>query len=138
MSKYKILKDYEQTLMIVEDMLGPGVTTNIQLDMLGHLIFGSDYLGTYSSDQMPKSVKDNQCFILNTDSSRRKGTHWVAFSKSDGKIWYYDSFRRTKKALSKFRGNKRMYSANTTDRDQSMTEQNCGSRALSFLVIFSK
>ena len=38
MSKYQILKDYEQVLMDVEDVLGSGVTTNDQLDKLGYSI----------------------------------------------------------------------------------------------------
>ena len=53
MSKYKILKDYEITLMDVEDILGSGVTTHAQLTDLGYRIFKNDYLGTYSSDKMP-------------------------------------------------------------------------------------
>ena len=79
MSKYQILKQYEQVLMDVEDILGAGVTTNDQLDKLGYSIFKNDYLGTYSSDKMPVRIKDNQCFILNTDSSRsaNKFGHWI-------------------------------------------------------------
>ena len=63
-----MLKQYEQTLMDIEDILGSGVTTNDQLDKLGYSIFKNDYLGTYSSDKMPKYIKNNQCFILNRSS----------------------------------------------------------------------
>ena len=35
MSKYQILKKYEQTLMDVEDILGASVTTDAQLTDLG-------------------------------------------------------------------------------------------------------
>ena len=70
MSKYQILKQYEQILRNVEDILGSTVTTDAQLTALGYSIFKNDYLGTFSSDKMPKYIKNNQCFILNTDSSR--------------------------------------------------------------------
>ena len=134
MSKYQILKKYEQILRDVEDILGASVTTNDQLDKLGYSIFKNDYIGTYSSDKMPKYIKNNQCFILNTDSSRsaNKFGHWVGFYKINGKttnskLYYYDSFARPKEKLSKFWKNKRMYNANKTDRDQSFEEQSCGS-----------
>ena len=109
MSKYQILKDYEQVLMDVEDILGSGVTTNDQLDKLGYSIFKNDYLGTFSSDKMPKYIKNNQCFILNTDSSRsaNKYGHWIGFYKmrnktANGKLYYYDSFARPNENLSKY------------------------------------
>ena len=124
MSKYQILKQYEQILRDVEDILGASVTTNDQLDKLGYSIFKNDYLGTHSSDKMPKYIKNNQCFIMNTDSSRstNKYGHWVGFYKINGKLYFYDSFARPKEKLSKFWKTKRMYSANTTDRQQSFEE----------------
>ena len=134
---YRILKDYEQVLMDVEDVLGSTVTTNDQLDKLGYSIFKNDYLGTFSSDKMPKYIKNNQCFILNTDSSRsaNKYGHWIGFYKLNGKLWYYDSFARPKEKLSKFWKTKRMYSANKTDRDQSYNSSDCGSRSMSFIIL---
>ena len=142
MSKYQILKQYEQILRNVEDILGSTVTTNDQLDKLGYSIFKNDYLGTYSSDKMPKYIKNNQCFILNTDSSRsaNRYRHWIGFYKlngktTNGKLYYYDSFARPKEKLSKYWKNKRMYNANTTDREQSYNESDCGSRSMSFLIL---
>ena len=89
---------------------------------------------------MPLRIKDNQYFILNTDSSRsaNKYGHWVGFYKLNGKLWYYDSFARPKEKLSKYWKNKRMYNANKTDRDQSLEEHSCGSRAFSWGIIFRK
>ena len=145
MSKYQILKQYEQILRNVEDILGSTVTTNDQLDKLGYSIFKNDYLGIYSSDKMPKCIKNNQCFILNTDSSRsaNKYGHWIGFYKingktTNGKLYYYDSFARPKEKLSKYWKNKRMYNANKTDRDQSYEESSCGSRSMAWLIVFRK
>ena len=90
MSKYQKFKQYEQVLMDVEDILGSTVTTNDQLDKLGYSIFKNDYLGTYSSDKMPTRIKDNQCFILNTDSSRssNKYGHCIGFYKLNNRLYY--------------------------------------------------
>ena len=57
MSKYTILKTYEQTLMMVEDILGDGITKNTQLDKLGFIIFGPDYLGTYTVMKCQNTLK---------------------------------------------------------------------------------
>ena len=140
MSKYLILKKYELILRNVEDILGASVTTDSQLTDLGYRIFKNDYLGTFSSDKMPIRIKDNQCFILNTDSSRsaNKFGHWIGFYKINKRLWFYDSFARPKEKLSKFWKTKRMYSANTTDRQQSFEESDCGSRSMSLLIICRK
>ena len=129
--------------MYVEDVLGSGVTTNGHLDKIGYSVFKNDYLGTFSSDKMPTRIKDNQYFILNTDSSRsaNKCGHCIGFCKisnktANGKLYYYDSFARSKEKLSNFWKNKRMYNANKTDRDQSYNSSDCGSRSMSFLIIF--
>jgi hypothetical protein len=136
--KYRILKDYEQTLIIVQDIITDGVTSNLQLDRLGFMVFGTDYLLTGSSDQFPKYIRNNECFILNTDPSTKKGTHWVAFFKTNNKLYYYDSFNRSKSELSKYWSKRRLYKANKTDRDQSFEEKSCGSRAFTWLVLMKK
>ena len=140
MSKYKILKEYEQVLMMIEDIIGSGTTDNEQLTKLGIYLFGSDYIGTFSSDEFPKNIKDGQCFILNTDSSKSKNKtgHWVGFYKLNKKLWYYDSFARSREKLTKLWKNKKMYNAITIDRDQSFEESSCGSRSLAWLIVFRK
>ena len=59
------------------------------------------FLGTFPSDMLPeiKSVKKKLCFIANTDSSEKPGTHWVAFYghlENGGKfiIDYFDTYGR--------------------------------------------
>ena len=49
------------------------------------------------------------------------------------KIEYVRNFLKEK--LSKYWKNKRMYNANTTDREQSYNESDCGSRSMSFLIL---
>ena len=51
------------------------------------------YLGTFSRDTLPRSIKNNFLFIVNTDPSTKPGEHWVAISKnSDGTGEYFDSY----------------------------------------------
>ena len=89
---------------------------------------------------MPTRIKDNQCFILNTDSSRsaNKYGHWIGFYKINGKLYFYDSFARPKEKLSNWWKNKRLYNANKSDRDQSFEESSCGSRSMAWLFVFRK
>ena len=135
MSKYQILKTYENILMHIEDVLGSKITNNLQLDNLGYNIL-PNYIGTFPSDKMPKVIKDDQCFILNTDSSRSKNKtgHWVAFYKYNKKLYYYDSFSRPVNQLSKHWLKKRMINANKNGRDQPMMAEDCGSRSLAYLI----
>jgi hypothetical protein len=124
--------------MYVQDLISDRVTNNLQLNKIGNALFGSDYLGTYSSDQFPKYIRDGQVFILNTESSRKNGEHWVAFAKINKKLYYYDSYSRSKSELSSYWKNRKMINANKTDRDQSYLEDSCGSRSIAFLILIKR
>ena len=137
MSKYQILKEYEQNLMKIEDILGDGITNNIQLDSLGHYLFGKKYLGTFSSDTYPKRIKNGDMFIVNNKSSKQKGEHFIAIHKYRNKTYAYDTFNRDVHSLSNYWRHKSWISANT-NRDQSFNEKNCGSRSMAWLISFDK
>ena len=137
MSKYQILKEYEQNLMQIEDLIGASITDNHKLDKLGSLLFGTNYIGTFSSDYFPHHIKNEQCFIMNNKSSRSVGEHFVPFYKKDGKLYGYDTFNRPVHSLSKYWANINIIDANTK-RDQSWKEKDCGSRSMAFLLSFSK
>ena len=66
MSQNLIRNFYDDTLMKLQDQISDGITNNIQLDNICYKIF-PNYLETRSSDKFPKYIKENQCFILNTD-----------------------------------------------------------------------
>ena len=137
MTTYRILKEYDETLMLIEDMIGSNGSSNFQLDKLGENIFGPYYLGTYSSDHFPKYIHNEQCFIMNNKSSRTKGEHFIAFYKRNGKLYGYDTFDRKPNTLSPYWKNKHIINANT-ERSQSYREGNCGPRSLAWLICFSK
>jgi len=134
---YQILKEYEDNLMLIEDLLGAGITNNIQLDFVGHSLFGNKYLGTFSADNYPKRLHNGEMFIINNKSSKQKGEHFLAISKYKNKVYAYDSFNRDVHKLSKYWRHKSWINANL-QRDQSFNEKNCGSRSLAWLISFSK
>ena len=135
--KYNILKEYEQNLMRVMDILGSGTTDNLQLDKLGKYLFDDKFVGVYSSNDMPV-LKNNQMCIVNTDASYEKGTHWIACYKYNGRTYCYDSFDRDVKSLSKYWKKKHNWVNANRDRDQSYEEMDCGQRSLCFLLSFQK
>ena len=136
MTKFQILKEYEVNLMKIQDQLSDGITNNIEFDNFCYKVFGHDkYLGTMSSDKMPKYIKEEQCFILNTEPSNKSGMHWVSFYKRNKRLYAYDSFSRPVTSLSKFWKFKKIISANK-DRDQSILSSECESRAICWLISF--
>ena len=129
-----------ETLWPVEDIAGSKAANNLQLTKLCKFLFGSHYRGTYTSDGFPSNIKNNDCFILNTDSSKsvNKFGHCVAFYKLNNKIYYYDSYARSASELSKYWANKGMVNANKNGRDQSFESSICGPMCVSWLVLVNK
>jgi len=50
------------------------------------------YLGTFCSDNIPKSKRTIYGFICNTQPCSKRGEHWVALYVDDGDAFYFDSF----------------------------------------------
>ena len=47
--------------------------------------------GVYSSDNLPKTIKDGEN-VINLDESADVGTHWIALYNSNIEIICFDSF----------------------------------------------
>ena len=139
MDKYKILKEYEQNLVMLMDILGSSTTDNLQLQSIGMYLFNSGknkpFKGVYASDKMPV-LKNNEMCIVNTDD--KEGVHWIACYKYRKKTYVYDSFDRDVKSLSKYWKNKHNWINANKDSDQSINENSCGQRAMAYLISFSK
>lgn len=43
-------------------------------------------------DKLPKNIKDQETGIVNLDNDHGAGTHWVAYSKKDNLVTYFDSY----------------------------------------------
>ena len=114
-------------------MVGGKVTYGNQLDMVAKRAFGDKFVGVFSSDQIPK-LTDGQSAIINLDTSRQPGSHWIAIGKLGPKIIVYDSFgRKTKQILPKLLAH---HIDTEYDAEQSVDEYNCGARTLAFLYVF--
>jgi len=67
MLKYSILRDFDNAIIHLKDQLGVRATSNLQLDAVGHRLFGNKYLGTFSADQYPTPdvMREGDMFIIN-------------------------------------------------------------------------
>ena len=137
MTKYTILKEFNQILINVEDIISDNTTTNITLDKLARKIL-PNFIGVYSADTYPHYVRDGQCFIINTDPSYRSGMHWLGVYKYKSKFYIFDSFNRPIQSLSKFFKNKTNIVSANRDRDESFCQKNCGQLSLSWIIMASK
>ena len=139
--KYNILRDFDDYLIRIQDILSDKVTTNVQLYRLGKKLFGDRFKNVYTSDDNIR-LSNNQCCIVNTDSSRQAGSHWVALyrykSSINGDHYYvFDSFGRDIKTLSKYFRFRKWINVEHIRRE-SYKQSNCGQLSMSYLLIFDK
>ena len=136
--KFVILKEYENNLTLLMDILGSGTTDNIELNKIGKLLFGDAFVGVFSSNKM-KPLNNNEMCIVNTDPDYKGGTHWCACYKYNNKTYVYDSYDRDIKSLSKYWKHKHNWVNANADRDQSYNgESNCGTRSMAWLISAQK
>ena len=79
-----------KTKKIIEKIKKEGLTTN---DLLRFLSGSPNFLGVFPSDQIP-SVIDSHLpifFIVNIDSSKLPGSHWISFRIDASRIEIFDS-----------------------------------------------
>ena len=53
------------------------------------------YLGCYPANVKPKGIKNNYCWVWNTDEDTHEGTHWICIVKNENSILFFDSFGKT-------------------------------------------
>lgn len=51
-----------------------------------------NFRGVYMRDALPTSPRKNETAIVNLDSARNAGTHWVCYRKTGAKVDYFDSY----------------------------------------------
>lgn len=126
---------YNGILQEIERIMGKNTeTSNFELNDIGNRIFGKKYIGTFSSDKIPK-LKKNQMCIANLDSSNQPGSHWVCFYCNEyERCYFYDSFGRKAKSFKNIqKRNRILQEAQDYDAEQEYSESNCGQRAISWL-----
>lgn len=139
--KDNIVEKFYETLKLVEDVITDKITTNIQLEELCQYLFEDSFLGVFSSNNYPKTnLKDGDCFIMNTSSSREEGQHWIScyvdkdHINKDGLI-VFDSFGRDVHQLSSYFKHKH-FILGIKKRLQSYQSYSCGAFSVTFLIMY--
>lgn len=84
-------------------------------------------------DELPSKPRKIECAIINLDTSKNPGTHWVAYIKHNDYSEYFDSFGNLKPPLELIK-----YLKNTSINYNYIQRQifgtvNCGHLCLNFL-----
>jgi hypothetical protein len=143
----RLYRNYTKQIV---SQLGNGVTYTTQLSSMCNRLFKNKYKGTFSSDTLPKLSKTKPYAIVNVDTSKQPGSHWVACchttsktgsgdsGRAQDRMLIYDSFGRTTKSLMKNVYKKYKTIDSDHDVEQKDSEQNCGSRCIAFLMVCSE
>ena len=117
-------------------MLPRRALNNIELEIFGksHIDF---FRGVFMRDALPKKPWRRECGIINLDSYRNNGSHWVAYYKNKKNIFYFDSFGNLSPPLEvlKYLGYNIQYNYNQV---QDFNTFNCGHLCIEFLLEMNK
>ena len=129
---------------ILQEIIKPisGDQTTYLSDILGigKKLLGVKFKGVYPSDKIPKLNDLSPYAILNLDTSKEKGSHWVAIAKHGDNTYLYDSFGRKYTQIIpnlQYSGNGKIINTDD-DAEQKIYEMDCGARSLAWLVFFDK
>ncbi len=129
---------YNKVLEQMKKTLGNDSTYSDTLDKVSRKQLGKKFHGVYPSDRIPQLTGIKPYAIINTDKSTSPGSHWIGVGYNDDDDYYmiYDSFgRKTNKIMPGFRASfNGTVLATDSDAEQRMKENNCGQRALAWLI----
>lgn len=96
------------------------------------------FRGVFASDQLPKLIRQKPaCLVVNTDTSKKPGTHWVAvFIPRLGPCEYFDSFgfKPQVKSILKFVSSNSKNFVHNKKQLQSVFSTICGNYCCEFLL----
>lgn len=108
--------------------------TNIELTTYAKQLAIPYFRGVYMRDELPGKVHEKECGIVNLNTSRQSGSHWVCYYK-DGRHQkiYFDSFgqitpieiQKYLKSNTEFKNDKAVIQRNT-DVVQEINTRVCG------------
>tara|TARA_B100000497_G_C7586448_1_gene352829 strand:+ start:388 stop:852 length:465 start_codon:yes stop_codon:yes gene_type:complete len=132
---------YKEKLKEIEKYHTGDKTTYLkELDGIGKKLLRVKFKGVFPSDKIPKLNDLSPYCILNLDSSKEPGSHWVALAKNGKDSILYDSFGRGNNEIIpdlKYSGNGRIIDTER-DAEQKILETNCGARCIAWLCLFDK
>lgn len=106
---------------------------DVELKKFAKMLKIPHFRGVYMRDTLPKKPYIKECAILNLDSVKNSGTHWVAYVKRGREVIYFDSFGDLTPPLELqkyLRGSIIKYNSGNF---QKYNSYNCGHLCLSFL-----
>ena len=66
--------------------------TNYDVDMYAKQLHIKNYRGNFMRDTLPKHILTIECGVINLDSIKNQGTHYVCYWKHNNTRVYFDSF----------------------------------------------
>ncbi len=66
--------------------------SNIDLENMAKELKIKNFRGVFMRDTLPNKIKAKECGIVNLDSIKNEGTHWVCYYKGKNEKYYFDSF----------------------------------------------
>jgi len=107
------------------------ITGEDELRKAGKHLFGRRFKGVFAADEMtvPRTLSVGEACILNLDTRRMAGSHWIAIGRGKKEFITYDSFGRKLTTNSKH---------TEADAEQHIMEENCGQRCLAWLCVYYK
>ena len=113
-----------------------GAITNVQLNELARRMRVPYFRGVFMRNTLPTSgVRRNESGIVNLDDATGPGTHWVAYTKRNNRVVYFDSFgnlRPPKELVRYFENGATTIEYNRTSY-QTYDQSFCGQMCLRFL-----
>jgi len=90
------------------------------------------FKGVFMRNELKKPPRKNESLIINLDTNKGPGTHWVAVKKRGSKIIYFDPFgvQPPKEVIRYYKPDTVYYSTETI---QKLNASNCGKLCLAFL-----
>lgn len=110
--------------------------TNIELKKFASILKIPYFRGIFMSNDLPKSIRTNECGIVNLDDKNSNETHWTAYIKQGTRAIYFDPFGNLKAPLELTNYIKGHYSTllqYNYDALQTYNSYNCGHLCLKFL-----
>ena len=119
--------------------------TNFDLMKFAKELKIEDFRGVFMRDSLPKQVNTRECGIVNFNTSKEPGTHWVCYFKDGNTRIYFNSFGQiTLEEIQKYLKTKREYESEkgviqrNTDIVQRINTHVCGHLCLFVLTSLTR
>ena len=125
--------------------VGNKAMDNITINKICSKMFKSKWAGCHSVDDVPIKIYDDiHYMIVNTDTRKKKGFHWVSVLIKQHKCYIWDSYARNSDKILKIltyrlrNKNFEIINANKDGADQYSKSEVCGQLCISWLLTYDE